>query len=104
MTDASPHAIVRNLAVQRWGTPDATVGSVNEPREMEEHGIRFNEKWVYRRPRDDPRRPRERLLYWHRYAFVACFVVEGDGRLVREDPEAVLAGLSDRRYVPPVET
>ena len=44
----STAVISRNLVVQRWGTPNATVGSVNEPREMEEHGHRFNEKWIYR--------------------------------------------------------
>ena len=46
--------VTRNLIVQRLGTPDVTVGSVNEPREREEHGLRFNEKWVYRRGRGEP--------------------------------------------------
>ena len=29
-------------------TGQVTIGSVNEPRESEEHGHRFNEKWIYR--------------------------------------------------------
>ena len=42
--------IRRNMIVQRWGTPAATVGSVNEPRERSENGVAFNEKWLYRVP------------------------------------------------------
>jgi hypothetical protein len=40
----SAPTISRNVVVQCFGTPNVTVGSVNEPREMEEHGLRFNEK------------------------------------------------------------
>ena len=97
MTDAAP-TITRNLVVQRCGTPEMTIGSVNEPREMEENGVSFNEKWIYRSVRTDARHPRERLIYWHRYDFVASFVVDADGRLVREDVTALLAGLNDRSY------
>lgn len=92
--------IRRNLVVQRWGTPQGTLGSVNEPREREEHGVRFNEKWTYRLRRPEPTDPRERLVYWHRYDFVASFIVDANGRVVREDPRELLAGLRDREYRP----
>lgn len=98
----SAHArtIRRNLVVQRWGTPQATEGSLNEPREREEHGYRFNEKWTYHAPRNDPAKARERTIYWLRYDFVASFIVDPQGRLVPEDARAVLAGLDDREFVP----
>ena len=100
MTDGA-RPITRNLLVQCWGTPQTTVGSVNEPREMEENGVSFNEKWIYRSAQADARHPRERLVYWHRYDFVASIVVDADGRLVTEDVAVLLAGLSDRSYRPP---
>lgn len=92
--------MTRNLVVRRWGTPQATVGSVNEPRVKEENGVRFNEKWVYREPLGDQRRPRERVVYWDRYDFVASFIVQADGRAVREDAQDVLCGMDDRQYLP----
>ena len=100
MTDGA-RTITRNLLVQRWGTPQTTIGSVNEPREMEENGVSFNEKWIYRNAQAGARHPCERLIYWQRYDFVASFVVDADGRLVTEDVAALLAGLSDRSYRPP---
>ena len=93
-------AIRRNAVVQCWGTPNVTSGSVNEPREREENGVRFNEKWVYRLPHPEPDDPVQRIVYWHRYDFVAAFLVRPDGALVPEDPR-VLAGVNDREYVPP---
>jgi hypothetical protein len=103
VSDAPERAIKRNLVVQRWGTPHLTVGSVNEPREMTEHGCVFNEKWIYRAPVGEPARPRERMIYWHRYDFVASFLVDGEGRLARENPQVLLADLHDRLYCPPGE-
>ncbi len=93
-------AIRRNLIVQRWSTPLSTVGSLNEPRERTENGVTFNEKWVYRVPRHGTDGPRERIIYWLRYDFVAAFLVQPDGGLVREDPRALLSGLDDRVYEP----
>ena len=90
----------RNMVVQRWGTPQTTVGSLNEPREREEHDVRFNEKWIYRAPRDEPSRPRERVVYWLRYDFVASFLVGRDGQVTREDPRALVEGLTAREFVP----
>ncbi len=92
--------VVRNLVVQRWGTPNATVGSVNEPREREEHGHRFNEKWTYRLSQTTPDQPKERLIYWLRYDFVAAYLVTAAGTVVREELASVISGLRDRRYVP----
>ena len=93
--------VTRNQVVQRWGTPQATFGSVNEPRTREEHGVRFNERWTYRRRGDDPCEPRERTIYWHRYDFVAAFVLRDDGTLVREDESTLLAKIPARLYIPP---
>lgn len=92
--------VVRNLVVQCWGTPHVTIGSVNEPREMEEHGHRFNEKWSYRLSQAAPDQPKERLIYWHRYDFVAAYLVTANGAVVREDLATVISGLRDRRYHP----
>jgi hypothetical protein len=49
-------------ARERWGDPDEWEGSVNDPRTREEHGLRFNERWVYRMPGGE-----RRIVYWHRY-------------------------------------
>jgi len=92
--------VIRNVVVQCWGTPNVTVGSVNEPREMEEHGHRFNEKWVYRIPPTGPDQPQERLIYWHRYDFVAAYLVTANGAVIHEDLGSLLSGLKDRRYRP----
>ncbi len=94
--------VKRNLVVQRWGTPDVTIGSVNEAREMEEHGHRFNEKWIYRSSRTEAG-PRERVIYWIRYDFVASYLIDATGGARREDPGALLAGLDDRLYHSQVE-
>jgi len=93
-------AVVRNVVVQSWGTPNVTVGSVNEPRELEENGQRFNEKWVYRLSQATPEQPKERIIYWHRYDFVASFLVMPGGSAIPENLAEVLAGLGDRRYRP----
>jgi len=69
-----PGAIPRNLVVKQFGTPDVTEGSVNEPRLREEHGFRFNEKWLYRRPPNDPAGAVERAIYWQRYDYVGSAV------------------------------
>jgi hypothetical protein len=93
--------ISRNLVVQCWGTPNATVGSVNEPRELEEHGRRFNEKWVYRLSPTSADQPIERIIYWNRYDFVGAHLVTKAGTVTEEDVSRVLASQRDRRYHPP---
>lgn len=104
MTHRPANRVTRNLVVQRWGTPQETVGSVNEPREMTEHGLRFNERWIYRNPKGEPGHPLERVLYWHRYDFMGSYVRDRSGAVTPEDLRALLAGLEDRRYDPRLPT
>ena len=96
----STAAIVRNEVVQCFGTPSVTLGSVNEPREREEHGQRFNEKWIYRLPRPTPDAPAERHVYWLRYDFVGSYLVSADGAVTSENLASCLARVESRRYVP----
>ena len=74
-----PGPIQRNLVVKFFGTPDATEGSVNEPREREEHGLRFNEKWIYKHPRRDPAEAKERVIYWRRYDYQGSVIRTAHG-------------------------
>lgn len=83
--------IRRNEIVKLFGTPDHTIGSVNEPRLTVEHGIEFNEKWIYDRPKNEPSRPRQRLIYWQRYDLVGALRAEQDGHLVPESPSELRA-------------
>lgn len=66
--------ITRNLVVARLGTPDQTEGSLNNPVEREEHGLHFNEKWIYSHLHDDPAGATQRTIYWHRYDFTGTLV------------------------------
>lgn len=84
--------IRRNDVVRCFGTPDEAEGSVNEPREREEQGLRFNERWLYRHPCNDPLRAYERTIYWHRYDYVgSCIRRTRDSAWERDDslPEAL---------------
>jgi hypothetical protein len=67
-------------ARERFGEPDEWEGNVNDPRTREEHGIRFNEKWIYYLPDGA-----QRFVYWHRYACRGVLVKEADGQL-RPEP------------------
>ncbi len=89
-----PGPIVRNSIVKYFGTPDATEGSVNEPRERDENGFHFNEKWTYRRPRRDPAGAVERVIYWRRYDFVGSMIRSAAGGEWQKDDNlpAALAG------------
>jgi hypothetical protein len=69
-----PGPVLRNAVVKYLGTPNCTEGSVNEPRERQEHGMRFNEKWTYKRPLHDPVNPYERIICWRRYDYVGSLV------------------------------
>ncbi len=70
-THARAHAL--------WGLPRESEGAVNDPRTYQEHGIRFNEKWIYVLP-DGSRR----LVYWHRYDFRGALRVRSDGTVEAE--------------------
>ena len=61
-------------ARNRWGLPDRSEGSVNDPRTNEEHGVRFNEKWIYLLPDGA-----KRLVYWHRYDCRGLLIEAPDG-------------------------
>jgi len=69
-----PGTILRNTVVRFYGTPQRTEGSVNEPRERQEHGFTFNEKWTYRLPRRDPAEAVERIIFWRRYDYVGSMI------------------------------
>ena len=87
-----PGLIHRNVVVKFFGQPQATEGSVNEPREREEHGWTFNEKWTYKQPPHDPQEAAERVIYWHRYDYVGSVMRKTkDGDWVRDDilPQAL---------------
>jgi hypothetical protein len=87
-----PGPIHRNTVVKFFGQPQATEGSVNEPREREEHGLKFNEKWTYKQPPRDPQDAAERVIYWHRYDYVGSVIrTTKDGEWVRDDvlPQAL---------------
>jgi hypothetical protein len=87
-----PGPILRNAVVRYFGQPNRTEGSVNEPREREEHGFRFNEKWTYRNPAHDPAGAAERIIYWHRYDYVGSAIrksAEGEWQRDERVPDAV---------------
>jgi hypothetical protein len=73
----------RGTVWKRLGAPTDQVGSVNDPRTHEEHGLKWNEKWIYRSAHGDAV---ERVVLWNRYDFLGVFRVEPDGSL---QPEAL---------------
>jgi hypothetical protein len=72
--------ITRNAVVALLGSPERSEGSLNDPVEREENGIKFNEKWIYEHLRSDPAGVPMRSVYWHRYDF--------GGTMVRQNHEA----------------
>ena len=84
-----PGPILRNAVVKFFGTPDRTEGSVNEPREREEHSMRFNEKWTYTHPLHDPAGAVERMIYWRRYDFVGSLIRSSPGSEWAKDESLV---------------
>ena len=71
---------------KRLGAPTEQIGSVNDPRTRDEHGVRWNEKWVYRDPEE---RGFDRVVLWNRYDLLGVFRVGADGRVEPEPlPEA----------------
>jgi hypothetical protein len=73
----------RALVARLLGDPTDQVGSVNDPRTREEHGLRWNEKWIYRAEHG---LEEERLVFWYRYDFLGAFRVKPDGTL---EPESL---------------
>jgi hypothetical protein len=95
--------ITRNKVVFVLGTPEQTEGSLNDPVEREEYGIRFNEKWIYENLRNDPAGVPMRTVYWHRYDFTGTTVRENAAAEWRHDTmlAAALKPAADR--LPPIE-
>ena len=76
MTAAALEAprVTREQVWSKLGAPTDQVGSVNDPRTHEEHGMRWNEKWVYRDGREVVR-----VVLWNRYDFLGAFRICPDG-------------------------
>ena len=64
------------------GAPTDQEGSVNDPRTTEEHGVKWNEKWIYR---GEDGGAVERIVLWHRYDFLGAFRVAPDGSAAPEE-------------------
>ena len=79
MTASRPRRLAHHEARERWGQPDESVGSVNDPRSYEEHGIVYNERWTWFLPDG-----RKRRLYWHRYDCRGALLEAPDGRVEEE--------------------
>jgi hypothetical protein len=58
------------------GAPTDQEGSVNDPRTRVEHGVCWNEKWVYR---GEDGESVERVVLWHRYDLAGVFRILSDG-------------------------
>jgi len=65
----------RGSVWRHFGAPTDQQGSVNDPRTRVEHGVVFNEKWIYRR--DD--QSISKVVLWLRYDLVGAFAVAPDG-------------------------
>ncbi len=66
---------------KRLGPPTDQVGSVNDPRTHEEHGVKWNEKWVYLA---EDGRSVARVVFWNRYDLVGVFAIAPDGSATPE--------------------
>ncbi len=68
------------------GAPSDQLGSVNDPRTHEEHGLKWNEKWIYL---GEDGKSVERVVLWNRYDLVGVLRVAADGSAVVEElPES----------------
>ena len=61
---------------KHFGAPTDQEGSVNDPRTHEEHGVAWNEKWIYR---GEDGHSAERVVLWNRYDLVGVFRIGADG-------------------------
>jgi hypothetical protein len=76
---ASPAKRTRREVWKLLGAPTDQVGSVNDPRTQAEHGVRWNEKWIYRDGREVVR-----VVLWNRYDLLGVFRVKPDGSAEHE--------------------
>ena len=93
----------RNAIVAILGTPDRTEGSLDDPREREEDGVRFNEKWIYTHLRRDPAGAAMRTVYWMRYDFRGTAVRNSDAEPWRPDLALVEAAAKRDGRLPPLD-
>ncbi len=84
-------SVTRNSVVSLLGTPHEVEGSLNDPVEREESGIHYNEKWTYHDLGNDPAGVPNRIIYWHRYDFVATMVRANDNEEWRPDTRLIEA-------------
>jgi hypothetical protein len=93
----------RNAIVAILGTPDRTEGSLDDPREREEDGVHFNEKWIYTHLRRDPAGATMRTVYWLRYDFRGTAVRNSDAEPWRPDAALVEAAAKRDGRLPPLD-
>ena len=93
----------RNAIVAILGTPDRTEGSLDDPREREEDGVRFNEKWIYMHLRRDPAGAAMRTVYWMRYDFRGTAVRNNEAEPWRPDTALVEAAAKRDDRLPPLD-
>ena len=68
------------------GAPNEQLGSVNDPRTSEEHGLKWNEKWIYL---GEDGKSVERIVLWNRYDLLGVLRVATDGSAITEElPES----------------
>jgi len=79
MSAATARKLDRREVWKRLGAPTDQVGSVNDPRTHGEHGVRWNEKWIYRDGKQVVR-----VVLWHRYDLVGVFAIAPDGSATPE--------------------
>ena len=93
----------RNAIVAILGTPDRTEGSLDDPREREEDGILFNEKWIYTDLHRDPAGAAMRMVYWMRYDFRGTAVRNTDAEPWLPDTTLVEAAEKRDDRLPPLD-
>ena len=93
----------RNAIVAILGTPDRTEGSLDDPREREEDGVRFNEKWIYKHLRRDPAGATMRTVYWMRYDFRGTAVRNSNDEPWRPDTALIEAAATRDGRLPPLD-
>jgi hypothetical protein len=83
--------VTRNSVVSLLGTPQRIEGSLNDPVEREEFRVHYNEKWSYEGLANDPAAVPNRVIYWHRYDFIATMVCANDSEQWRPDTTLIEA-------------